>query len=214
MTADRPVAALTTDIAAVLAEHISDGAIARVAAAVAARLAERDREVVTRDGYVAPFNAQSDAEAKAYKAGWADALAEVRDEESVIAARLAERGNEEQHTRTQTNGGPDFCKECSAAAQEWVEWPCSRDRLVAAVRANESLHQSYERGNETTEVEWGVRCTLAPDKCPNCPSRLGAPHPSEQSARQFADDCGDMAVVRRERVRTPDRVTEWTEVYL
>ena len=29
------------------------------------------------------------------------------------------------HTRTQTDCGPDFCDECSTAAQEWVRWPCS-----------------------------------------------------------------------------------------
>jgi hypothetical protein len=29
------------------------------------------------------------------------------------------------HTRTSTGGhGPDFCAECSGAANEWVQWPC------------------------------------------------------------------------------------------
>jgi len=28
------------------------------------------------------------------------------------------------HTRTSTPEGPDFCAECSAAAVEWVRWPC------------------------------------------------------------------------------------------
>lgn len=41
-----------------------------------------ERTVVTRDGFVTAFNAQSDEEAAAYQAGWADALAEVRDEEA------------------------------------------------------------------------------------------------------------------------------------
>ena len=32
------------------------------------------------------------------------------------------------HTRTSTthpDAGPDYCAECSDAAQDWVEWPCS-----------------------------------------------------------------------------------------
>lgn len=29
------------------------------------------------------------------------------------------------HTRASTDAGPDYCKECSAAAQDWVKWPCS-----------------------------------------------------------------------------------------
>lgn len=28
------------------------------------------------------------------------------------------------HTRTQTDQGPDFCRECSDEAQEWAPWPC------------------------------------------------------------------------------------------
>jgi hypothetical protein len=28
------------------------------------------------------------------------------------------------HTRASTTEGPDFCAECSRAAQEWVKWPC------------------------------------------------------------------------------------------
>ena len=33
-----------------------------------------------------------------------------------------------RHTRTSTthpDAGPDYCTECSDAAQDWVEWPCS-----------------------------------------------------------------------------------------
>lgn len=30
------------------------------------------------------------------------------------------------HTRTPTEGGPDFCKECSDAAYDWVVWPCEQ----------------------------------------------------------------------------------------
>lgn len=29
------------------------------------------------------------------------------------------------HTRTSTEAGPDFCKECSDKAGDWVPWPCS-----------------------------------------------------------------------------------------
>lgn len=31
---------------------------------------------------------------------------------------------EGSHTRTQTDSGPDFCRECSEAIHDWVEWPC------------------------------------------------------------------------------------------
>ena len=29
------------------------------------------------------------------------------------------------HTRSSTDAGPDYCDECSAAAGEWVKWPCA-----------------------------------------------------------------------------------------
>jgi hypothetical protein len=28
------------------------------------------------------------------------------------------------HTRESTPYGPDYCRECSEAADEWVQWPC------------------------------------------------------------------------------------------
>lgn len=48
------------------------------------------REVVTVDGFRTPFNAQSDAEAEAYRAGWADARADERDRRSLEAELLTE----------------------------------------------------------------------------------------------------------------------------
>jgi hypothetical protein len=59
-----------------------------------------------------------------------------------------------------------------------------------------------ERGNETTEVEWGVRFS---DGSPVPKAR------NEHHAAEAATEHGGV-VVRRERIRTPDRVTEWTEV--
>jgi hypothetical protein len=37
------------------------------------------------------------------------------------------------HTRTSTPEGPDFCAECSAAAAEWVKWPCPAAVLTDGV---------------------------------------------------------------------------------
>lgn len=37
---------------------------------------------------------------------------------------MSELSVETDHTRTPTDAGPDFCAECSAAAGEWVPWPC------------------------------------------------------------------------------------------
>lgn len=37
-------------------------------------------------------------------------------------AALDEAWPPEEHTRTQTDAGPDYCAECSAAAHEWVKW--------------------------------------------------------------------------------------------
>jgi hypothetical protein len=42
------------------------------------------RTVTTRDGLATEFNAQTDAEARAYKAGWADCLSEIRDEDGLV----------------------------------------------------------------------------------------------------------------------------------
>ena len=28
------------------------------------------------------------------------------------------------HTRTSTDVGPDYCRECTEARGEWVRWPC------------------------------------------------------------------------------------------
>jgi hypothetical protein len=28
------------------------------------------------------------------------------------------------HTRTATDQGPDYCRDCSEAISEWVQWPC------------------------------------------------------------------------------------------
>lgn len=68
--------------------HLAD---AQTAALVAAGLVASDggaymggdRVVTTRDGFVTEFNAQSDKEAAAYKAGWADCLSEIRDEDGL-----------------------------------------------------------------------------------------------------------------------------------
>lgn len=35
------------------------------------------------------------------------------------------------HTRTATPYGPDYCFECSDAAQDWVKWPCEASRRNA-----------------------------------------------------------------------------------
>lgn len=43
------------------------------------------------------------------------------------------------HTRTSTDCGPDFCDECSRAAQEWVRWPCP----AATSAATGSERQPY-----------------------------------------------------------------------
>jgi hypothetical protein len=53
--------------------HLLDGIVADFRDALALR------EVVTVDGIQAPFNAQNDAEAEAYRCGWADAQADERD---------------------------------------------------------------------------------------------------------------------------------------
>jgi hypothetical protein len=34
------------------------------------------------------------------------------------------------HIRASTDAGPDYCKTCSEAVQEWVTWPCP---VVAAL---------------------------------------------------------------------------------
>jgi hypothetical protein len=36
------------------------------------------------------------------------------------------------HTRGSTQGGPDYCVECSEAIQEWVAWPCPRAERAGA----------------------------------------------------------------------------------
>jgi hypothetical protein len=60
----------------------------------------------------------------------------------------------DQHTREGDGDlGPHWCKECSEAASEYVEWPCSRERLVKAVRANEQLHRGYESAGVGTKFE-------------------------------------------------------------
>jgi hypothetical protein len=38
------------------------------------------------------------------------------------------------HVRTPTDAGPDYCPECSEAAQEWVRWPCP---TAAAVKSDQ-----------------------------------------------------------------------------
>lgn len=37
----------------------------------------------------------------------------------------------ETHTRASTEYGPDFCDECSRAAEAWVTWPCEWAAKVA-----------------------------------------------------------------------------------
>lgn len=34
------------------------------------------------------------------------------------------------HTQTATDTGPDYCRECSDAAQDWVSWPCPTVRSL------------------------------------------------------------------------------------
>lgn len=36
------------------------------------------------------------------------------------------------HTKTSTDCGPDYCDECSRAAQEWVRWPCEAGRVPSS----------------------------------------------------------------------------------
>lgn len=79
----------------------------------------------------------------------------------VAAGFSRDTGGDEHIRNTLTDNGPGWCLGCSEAAQEYVEWPCSRARLVEAVRANEALYRSYETAGDTgegeTTVEWGVR---------------------------------------------------------
>lgn len=80
------------------------------------------REVVTADGLHAPFNAQSDAEAAAYKAGWADAQADERDRLAPDAGQREEQeraevapsevlicGNTCEHNHDSPNGPTGCC---------------------------------------------------------------------------------------------------------
>jgi len=65
---------------------------------------------------------------------------------------------EEQHTKAPVSGMTDVhhCLECSEVANEWVQWPCSRERLVEAAVSSalylrsmdevEDLERSYHRG--------------------------------------------------------------------
>lgn len=72
----------------------------------------------------------------------------------ILADRRAAEGD--QHTRAFDGGGeegPHWCHECSEAAQEYVEWPCSRERLVEAVRANERLHVGYETAGAKGDLQ-------------------------------------------------------------
>jgi hypothetical protein len=39
---------------------------------------------------------------------------------------------QELHTQTKTNSGPDYCLECSRRLSEWVAWPCLPVRQVEA----------------------------------------------------------------------------------
>jgi hypothetical protein len=32
---------------------------------------------------------------------------------------------QDSHTRTTTDVGPDYCQQCSEREQDWVRWPCS-----------------------------------------------------------------------------------------
>ena len=54
----------------------------------------------------------------------AEAEAHVRESASGPWVAECTTAPDQSHTRTQTHHGPDFCKECSEAIQEWVPWPC------------------------------------------------------------------------------------------
>lgn len=54
----------------------------------------------------------------------------------------------ELHTKTGTPGTiQEYCAECSSAAKNWVSWPCSREKLVAAA-VEMALHlESMDAGD-------------------------------------------------------------------
>lgn len=56
------------------------------------------------------------------------------------------------HTRASTDfdSDPDYCRECSEAAQEWVSWPCSPAKVV---RAYDSRQRWDEPTTDVTEDE-------------------------------------------------------------
>lgn len=74
---------------------------------------------------------------------WHRVSAECADElRAVVAAATAETAP--IHTRSQTEGGPDYCAECSEAVKEWIQWPCSPGAVVAAERTAVAMHAAAE----------------------------------------------------------------------
>ena len=75
------------------------------------------------------------------------------------------------HTRTETDQGPDFCKECSDEAQEWIQWPCpslkpAPDPLLVQALTMSRLHAqkgASDRDREAwlAERAQSVSATLA-----------------------------------------------------
>jgi hypothetical protein len=63
---------------------------------------------------------------------------------------------EETHTPASSMGGArlDHCVECSEVAQEWVSWPCSREKLVKAA-VDQALY--YRKMDEAEEIEAAYR---------------------------------------------------------
>jgi hypothetical protein len=69
----------------------------------------------------------------------------------------------ERHTRTSTEAGPDYCKECSDAVQEWVQWPCSPEVVAKFAReeAERELRQRELHHFETEQENAELRAKLA-----------------------------------------------------
>ncbi|MDQ6524301.1 hypothetical protein RB608_11850 [Nocardioides sp. LHD-245] len=68
------------------------------------------------EGIVKKSSSKVSLEVKAAIEAWRSPAAEPEPE--------GEPAAEGTHTRTSTDSGPDFCRECSDAAGDWMEWPC------------------------------------------------------------------------------------------
>lgn len=69
---------------------------------------------------------------------------------------------EPKHTRLDGPHGPPYCLECSEAVQEYVEWPCSPERLIRIqeATADTGLRERVEalRATMPHALDCGIPC--------------------------------------------------------